>query len=137
MQSQSRQIRLLVVDDQEIVREGLRSVISNDPGILIVGEAETSAQAVSQALMLEPDVVLLDVRLPDGSGIGACRTILRTSPQMRILFLTSYFDEDAELAAIVEGARGYLLKEEGSIKLIESIKAVAAGKSVWSGPVTN
>ena len=132
MKPETKQIRLLVVDDQEIVRAGLRSVIGKDPEILIVGEAGTSAEAVLEAVRLRPDVILLDVRLPDGSGIGVCRVILEGSPQTRILFLTSYLDDDAELAAMVEGGRGYLLKEEGSEKLIRSIKAVADGQSVWT-----
>ncbi len=111
---------------------GLRSVIGRDPEIIIVGEAGTLADAVSEAVRLKPDVILLDVRLPDGSGIGICRVILELSPQTRILFLSSYLDDDAEIAAMVEGARGYLLKEESAAKLIRSIKAVAQGQSVWT-----
>lgn len=132
MKAEKKHIRLLVVDDHDIVRMGLRSVLGRDPEIQIVGEAGTSAQAVAEVVRLRPDLILLDVRLPDGSGIGICRTILELSPETRILFLTSFLDEEAELAAMVEGACGYMLKEDGAEKLIRSIKAVADGQSVWT-----
>jgi two-component system, NarL family, response regulator DevR len=130
--SSSDRIRLLVVDDHEVVRVGLRSVIGQDPEIEIVGEVGTSSAAVSEALRLQPHVVLLDLRLPDRSGVDVCREILGNSREIRVLFLTSYADEHAELAAMVAGAHGYLLKEVGSQELIRSIKTVAAGRSLWA-----
>ncbi|MFQ5931637.1 MAG: response regulator [Nitrospiraceae bacterium] len=126
----TKQIRLLLVDDHEIVRVGLRTVLGRDREIRIVGEAATSAEAVSLAVRLRPDVVLLDVRLPDGGGVGACREILEASRGTRVLFLTSYADDDAVLAAIVGRASGYLLKEIAADVLIRSIKMVAAGQSI-------
>ncbi len=126
------QIRLLIVDDHEVVRVGLRSVIGQDSKIEIVAEAATATEALSEALRLKPDVVLLDLRLPDGNGVDLCREILRACPETRVLFLTSHADDDAKLAAMVAGAQGYLLKEIGSEELIERIKTVAGGKQLWS-----
>jgi len=116
---------------------GLRSVLGKDSEISIIGEAGTSAEAVSQVIEQKPDVVLLDLRLPDGSGVDVCREILATLPETRILFLTSYGDEDAVLAAIVAGAKGYLLKEVDSEELIRSIKLVAEGQPVLDPTVTS
>jgi DNA-binding NarL/FixJ family response regulator len=126
----------LVVDDHEVVRVGLRAVIGRDPAIRIVGNAGTSARAVSEAVRLKPDVALLDIQLPDGNGIELCREILRLSPGTRVLFLTSYADDDTVVAAIIAGAHGYLLKEIGSEELIRSIKVVARGQTVLD-PMVN
>lgn len=130
-------IRLLIVDDHELVRVGLRSVIGTDPAISIVGEAGTSTEAVAEAVRLKPDVVLLDLRLPDGSGVDVCREVLGESPKTQVLFLTSFGDDDAVLAAIVAGAKGYLLKEVGPDELIRSIKLVAEGKPILDPTVTH
>jgi DNA-binding NarL/FixJ family response regulator len=134
--AERKKIRLLLVDDHEVVRIGLRAVLGRDPEIEIVGEAGTSAEAVSQADRLKPDVVLLDIRLPDGGGVEACREILGTRTGTRVLFLTSFADDDTVLAAIVAGAGGYLLKEIGSEELIRSIKVVAGGQSILDSKVT-
>lgn len=133
----ARKIRLFLVDDHQVVRMGLRSVLVNDSEISIVGEAGTSAEAVSQVLEQKPDVVLLDLRLPDGSGIDVCREILAALPETRILFLTSYGDEDAVLSAIVAGAKGYLLKEVSADELIRCIKLVAEGQPILDPTVTS
>lgn len=129
-------IRVLIVDDHELVRVGLRSVIGTDPAITIVGEAGTSREAVAEAVRLEPDVILLDLRLPDGSGVDVCREVLGASPKTRVLFLTSYGDDDAVLAAIVAGAKGYLLKEVSLDELSRSIKLIAEGKPILDPTVT-
>ncbi len=134
--TKDKTIRVLIVDDHELVRVGLRSVIGTDPAISIVGETGTSTEAVAEAVRLEPDVVLLDLRLPDGSGVDVCREILGASPETQILFLTSYGDDDAVLAAIVAGAKGYLLKEVGPDELLRSIKLVAEGKPILDPTVT-
>ncbi|MGE0274851.1 MAG: response regulator [Nitrospiraceae bacterium] len=132
----ARTIRLLLVDDHEVVRVGLRTLLSEHREIKVVGEADTMAESIRQALRLQPDVVLMDVRLPDGSGVAACRDILAACPATRVLFLTSYADDDSVLAAVVAGARGYLLKEIDSAALIGAIEAVSDGQSILDPSVT-
>lgn len=121
--------RVLLVDDQEIVRAGLR-VLLRRAGIGIAGEARTAAEAVAKAARLKPDVVLLDVRLPDGSGISACRDIRAARPDTKILFLTAFEDEGAMLASVSASAAGYLLKKIDGEKLVHAIRTVASGLSV-------
>ena len=134
--SHKHAIRLHMVDDHEVLRLGLRTLFSEADGFEVVGEAGTMAGAVSDARALEPDVVLMDVRLPDGSGVEACREIRTSRPQTRVLFLTSYADDDAVLATILAGAQGFLLKEVGSDELLRAVKAVANGQSILDPAVT-
>lgn len=122
-------MRVLLVDDHEIVRAGLRMVLAND-GIEVVGEASTVSEAIGAVNRLKPDIVLMDVRLPDGSGVEACREIRATHPETKVLFLTAFEDEDAMLATGLAHADGYLLKEIGSENLVQAIKAAAHGFSV-------
>jgi two-component system, NarL family, response regulator DevR len=129
-------IRVLMVDDHEVLRLGLRTLFSEAGGFEVVGEAGTMAAAVSKACALDPDVVLMDVRLPDGSGVEACREIRTQRPQTRVLFLTSYADDDAVLATILAGAQGFLLKEVGSEELLRAVRAVAGGQSILDPAVT-
>lgn len=133
---ETRTIRLLLVDDHEVVRVGLRTLLSEHQDIKIVGEAETMAESIRLAVRLKPDVVLMDVRLPDGSGVAACREILDGCPDTRVLFLTSYADDDSVLAAVVAGAHGYLLKEIDSGALVGAIGAVSEGQSILDPSVT-
>ena len=123
-------IDLLLVDDHEMVRAGLRSLLAGVSEINIVGEAASVGQAVREAERLKPQVVLMDLRLADGSGIDACRDILSSLPQTRILFLTSYSDEEAVLATVMAGACGYLMKEIGQHALIRAITDAAAGRPI-------
>jgi DNA-binding NarL/FixJ family response regulator len=125
-----------MVDDHEVLRLGLRTLFSEADGFEVVGEAGTMAGAISSARALEPDVVLMDVRLPDGSGVEACREIRTGHPQTRVLFLTSYADDDAVLATILAGAQGFLLKEVGSDELLRAVRAVANGQSILDPAVT-
>lgn len=129
-------IRLLLVDDHEVVRVGLRTVLHNNQGITIVGEADSKAQAAAEAKRLRPDVILMDVRLPDGSGVEACREILSEQPTARVIFLTSYTDDDSVLAAVLAGAYGYVLKEIDSAALIHAIRTVSTGRSILDPTVT-
>jgi two-component system response regulator DevR len=122
-------LKVLLVDDHHIVREGLRTIITR-AGMEVVGEAGTAAAAIEEAARLEPDVVLMDVRLPDGSGVTACREIRAANPQIRVLFLTTFKDDSALLATAFASAGGYLLKEIGADLLIQAIRAVASGLSV-------
>lgn len=129
-------IRVLLVDDHEVIRVGLRTVLGQTQGIAVVGEAGTMAEAVQQAQRLKPDVILMDVRLPDGSGIDACREILGALPGTRVIFLTSYADDDSVLAAVLAGAHGYVLKEIDSPALLDAIRTVAKGQSILDSHVT-
>ena len=131
-----RAIRVLLVDDHEVVRVGLRTVLSQEPNLVVAGEAVTLAQAIRQAQKLKPDVILMDVRLPDGSGIDACREILATRPDSRVVFLTSYSDDESVLAALLAGAHGYVLKEIDSRALIQALYTVASGQSILDPAVT-
>jgi len=123
-------ITLLLVDDHEIVRVGLRTLFGHMSGIRVVGEADSAASAIDAATRLQPAVVLMDVRLPDGSGVDACREIRAMHPETRVLLLTSYDDDSAMLAAVFAGACGYLLKEIGADALVRAVKAAAAGESL-------
>ena len=130
-------IRLLLVDDHQVVLVGLRTVLHNHHhGITVVGEAGSKAEAVRMAKRLKPDVVLMDVRLPDGSGVEACRDILASHPTMRVIFLTSFADDEFALAAVLAGAKGYVIKNIDSDLLIQSIQAVANGQSLLSPALT-
>ena len=124
-------IRLLVVDDHPVVRTGLQRMHELEPRIQIVGEAATMQSAIEAALRLAPDVILMDVRLPDGDGIEACRRIKVILPETRILFLTSYADNRFVLAAMEAGADGYLLKESDSQRIVDAIHAILKGGTVF------
>jgi two-component system response regulator DevR len=133
---ETKAIRLLLVDDHEVLRLGLRTLFSEAGGVQVVGEAGTIADAIVEAARLKPEVVLMDVRLPDGSGIEACRTIRAQRPEARVLFLTSFADDDAVLASILAGADGFLLKEVSSDQLLHAVRTVAGGQSILDPAVT-
>jgi DNA-binding NarL/FixJ family response regulator len=136
-QQDAEPIRLLLVDDHEVVRVGLRTLLRRATRLQIVGEAKTAASAVVEAVRLKPDVVLMDLRLPDGNGIEACREIRTHCPKARVLFLTSYSDDDAVRSTIFAGASGYLLKEVDGEALIRAIESVAEGRSILDSAVTD
>lgn len=127
--NENRPLRMLLVDDHEIVRAGLRTVLTGN-GMEVVGEASTVSDAIDAAQRLKPDMVLMDVRLPDGSGVEACREIRAAQPETKVLFLTAFEDEDALLATVFANADGYLLKEIGGENLVQAIRAAAHGLSV-------
>ena len=129
-------IRLLLVDDHEVVRLGLRTLFEEAGGFQVVGEAGTLSAAIAEAGRLTPDVVLMDVKLPDGSGVEACRAIRAAQPATRVLFLTSYADDDAVLATILAGADGFLLKDVRGDDLLRAVRKVAGGQSILDGAVT-
>jgi two-component system, NarL family, response regulator DevR len=133
---ESRSLRVLLVDDHHIVRAGLRTIISR-AGIEVVGEAGTVAAAIEDAARLEPDLVLMDVRLPDGSGVTACREIRAANPRIRVLFLSAFEDDSALIATAFASAGGYLLKEIGADHLIQAIRTVASGLSVLGPSVVH
>jgi two-component system response regulator DevR len=129
-------IRLMLVDDHEVVRLGLRALFSQTSQFEVVAEAGSVADAIKVAAKQRPDVVLMDLRLSDGTGVDACRDILSANPSARVLFLTSHSDEEAVISTILAGAAGYLLKEIGSKALIEAIEMVCAGQSILDPKVT-
>ncbi len=129
-------VTVLLVDDHEVVRVGLRSLLSRERRIEVIGEAGNAAEAIAQAARLRPQVVVMDVRLPDRSGVEACREIRSTDPNVRILMLTSYADEEAVFSSIVAGASGYLLKQIRGQELVRAIESVAAGQSLLDPGVT-
>jgi two-component system response regulator DevR len=129
-------IRVFLLDDHEIVRRGIADLLSAEPGIEIVGEAGTAAEALVRIPAARPDVAVLDARLPDGSGIDVCRDIRSALPAVRCLILTSYDDDDAVFAAVMAGASGYLLKEVRGGSLVDAIRQVAAGRSLLDPNVT-
>ena len=129
-------VRLLIADDHEMIRLGLRSLLESDPRIRVVGEAASPKDAVYQAALLRPDVVLLDVRMPGGSGIDACREILGRNLGSKVIMLTSFADEDAVYESIMAGASGYLLKEINKSALISAVIDVAEGRSLLDPEVT-
>ena len=131
-----RPLRLLVVDDHEVVREGLVALLSRRDEFQVVAEAGTVAEALVAARRFEPDLVIMDIRLPDGSGIEACREIRAEFPKIRVVMLTSYPDEEAVLSAILAGASGYLLKQVRGRDLVSALEAVGRGDSLLDPAVT-
>jgi DNA-binding NarL/FixJ family response regulator len=131
-----RPLRLLVVDDHEVVRQGLVSLLDRRDGFEVVAQAGSVAESISMAARFEPDVVIMDVRLPDGSGIEACREIRAARPETRVVMLTSYPDEEAVLSAIIAGASGYLLKQIRGRELVSALEAVGRGESLLDSAVT-
>lgn len=128
--SKAKPVRLLIVDDSPLIRLGLRAALEERPGLVIVGEVDTAAKGVEATAQLKPDVVLLDLRLPDKPGFTACREITARCPGVRVLILTSSADERNVQQAISAGAHGYLLKDNDGASLAAAITQVASGRSV-------
>ena len=120
-------IRVFLVDDHEIVRRGIADLINAESDLKVVGEADTAARTPGRVAATNPDVVVLDVRLPDGNGIDLCRDILSRHPAIHCVILTAYDDQQASYAAVLAGASGYVLKDVRGHKLIAGIRIVAAG----------
>jgi two-component system, NarL family, response regulator DevR len=129
-------IRVFLLDDHEIVRRGLRELLESEDGIEVVGEAGTVEDAVRRVPATRPDVAVLDVRLPDGNGVEACRDIRSAHPEVRCLMLTSFADDEALFDSIMAGASGYLLKQVRGADLVDSVRRVAAGQSLLDPTVT-
>ena len=132
-------IRVLLIDDSELVRRGVKSVVTSattEPPIEVVGEASTVADGVSACLRLQPNVVLLDIRLPDGSGFEACRRILAQSPATRVVMLTAHTNDNLVYDAVTAGAHGYLMKDIDGAALIQALQDVAGGRSILDPDAT-
>ncbi len=131
-----QQLRILLVDDHEIVRRGLKTVLEDNGDFVVIGEAGTVKQGVAEALRLKPDVIVMDLRLPDGSGVEACRQIRARAPGSKVVILTSYTDNDALYSAVMAGAAGYVLKDLDARQLRETLTTVAEGGSLLDPKMT-
>jgi DNA-binding NarL/FixJ family response regulator len=125
-------IRVLIVDDHTFYREGVRTMLSVESGIEIVGEVASGDEAIAQAASLQPDVILMDLKMPGINGIEAARRILHTSPHIGMLVLTMFEADETVFAAMRAGARGYLLKDVGQEELVRAVKAVNRGEAIFS-----
>ena len=138
-ESQRSAIRIFLIDDSELVRRGVKSVLAStrcEPPMQIVGEAATVADGVNACLRLQPHIVLLDIRLPDGSGFDACRQILAQLPKTRVVMLTAHSNDNLVYDAVTAGAHGYLMKEIDGAGLIQALQDVAAGRSILDPEAT-
>ncbi len=129
-------IRILIADDHEVVRIGLAALLDGQPGLQVVAQAESGDEAVRLARRHRPDVVVMDIRMPNGSGIDACRTITAEMEAMPVIMLTSHADSEALFDAIDAGASGYVLKRIGTTELIDAVRTVAAGGSLLDPTMT-
>ena len=129
-------IRVFLLDDHELVRRGLADLVGVESDIEVVGEASSVAEAMVRIPATQPDVAVLDVRLPDGSGVEVCRDIRSQMPDVKCLMLTSFSDDEALFDAIMAGASGYVLKEIRGNDLVHAIRQVAAGKSLLDPSLT-
>ena len=130
-------IRVLLVDDHPLFLDGVRAALGSDPSIEIVGDAADVAEALEVAAAMSPDVVLMDLGLPDGSGIDATRSLQQSAPDVRVLVMTMSTDDDAVVAAMRAGARGYVVKGAGRTDLLDAVRTVAAGGAVFSPTVAD
>lgn len=134
--STDTRLKVLIVDGHDIVRKGLAMLLTRQGDLLVVGEAGTVADAVNQAQELEPDVVVLDFQLPDGSGAAASREMRNNNKKIKVLMLTSYGDDEAIMGSVIAGASGYLLKEIRSQEIVDAIRTVGYGTSLLAPGVT-
>jgi two-component system response regulator DevR len=134
--TRTKPVRVFIVDDYEFVRVGARTMLSRHDEISVVGEASTVKEAISESFRLNPDVVLMDVHLPSGSGVEACRAIRDSCPNTRVIFFSSYEDEEAVLATMAGEASGYLLQHVNADELWQAILAVAQGQSILDPAIT-
>jgi DNA-binding NarL/FixJ family response regulator len=126
-------IRIVIADDHTLLRDGLRALFSSVPDIEVVGEAESGAEVIAKAAELHPDVILMDIQMPGGNGIQATRQIMNTNPEIGVIVVTMYEDDDSVFAAMRAGARGYILKGADQEEMLRAIRAVAQGEALF-GP---
>jgi two-component system response regulator DevR len=131
-----RQITVFLLDDHEVVRRGVADVLQSDPHITVVGEAKNASEALARVPALRPDVAVLDVRLPDGDGVTVCRELRSRMPELKVVMLTSYSDDEALFEAIMAGASGYLLKQILGQDLISAVRTVSEGGSLLDPTAT-
>jgi len=128
-------IQLLIADDHTLFRDGLRALLNSVSDIRVAGEAGTGAEVGAQAVALQPDVILMDIQMPDMNGIEATRRIVHTSPHIGIIVVTMFEDDDSVFAAMRAGAHGYVLKGAAQEEVLRAIRAVAAGEALFSAPI--
>ncbi|HXN01264.1 MAG TPA: response regulator transcription factor [Candidatus Dormibacteraeota bacterium] len=129
-------LRIMIVDDHEVVRDGIKALLAEEEGLTIAGEAGGVREAIERAEWARPDVVVMDIRLPDGSGIDATREIRARLPNTQVLMLTTFADDEALFASIMAGAAGYVLKQVHGGDLVRAIRAVGAGQNLLDPTVT-
>ncbi len=134
--SEGEKVRVMLVDDHEVVRRGLSALIEAQPDLEVVGEAAGGPEAVRLARIYQPDVVVMDVRMPSGGGVEACRELRALDPQLQVIMLTSYSDDEALFTSIMAGAAGFVLKQIRGEDLVQAIRTVAAGQSLLDPGVT-
>jgi two-component system, NarL family, response regulator DevR len=130
------QTRVLIVDDHEVVRMGIKALLQQHPNLHVVAEAGSGEEAIKQALIHRPNVVVMDIRMPGMSGVDACRQIVQQLPDTRVVMLTTFAEDDLLFSAIRAGASGYVLKRIGSDDLVKTIEAVARGDSALDPAMT-
>jgi DNA-binding NarL/FixJ family response regulator len=135
--SEIEKVRILIVDDHPLFRKGLRMVLSSLPDMLVAGEATTAQEAITQAGPLQPDLILMDLQMPGGSGLTAVRHITNHYPHIRILVVTLFADDESVFTALRAGARGYILKDADETEIIRAIRAVAQGEAIFSPAIAN
>ena len=135
--TETRVVRVLVVDDQMLFRAGLCSLLAADPRVTVIGQASDGTEAVKEAIRLKPDVVLMDLRMPNGDGIGATQQIVERVPGVKVLILTTFESDSQVLQALKAGASGYVLKDSSVAAIVNSVIAVMSGEKVMSGAVAN
>jgi DNA-binding NarL/FixJ family response regulator len=131
-----RPIRVFLLDDHDLIRRGLRDLLEAESDIVVVGEANRATDAIREIPALRPDVAILDLRLPDGTGVEVCRQVRAREPTVACLILTSFDDRHALLAAIAAGAAGFVLKEIHSGELVQGVRTAAAGESLLDPAIT-
>ena len=134
MTAPPRPVRVFLVDDHEVVRRGVAELLEDDPGLVVVGEAGTVAEALARGPAVRPDVALVDMRLPDGDGADVIRGLCQRLPEVRCLVLSSYAEEEAVAAALTAGAAGYLVKQVRGADIVSAVHTVAAGGSLPGAP---
>jgi len=130
-------IRILIADDHPLFRKGMRAMLEALPGMEVVGEAATGEEATTLASDLAPDVIVMDLQMPGGSGIAATRTILNASPHIRILIVTLFDDSESVFTALRAGARGYILKDTDASEMARAIQAISRGEAIFSPAIAN
>jgi DNA-binding NarL/FixJ family response regulator len=136
-ESEGPPLRVLIADDHALVRRGLAALLGGAPGITVVGEAATGAEAVARAAALRPDVILMDLQMPGGSGVEATRAIRAADPQARVLVVTLFEDDDSVFLALRAGARGYVLKDADEAELLRAVRAVGRGEAIFGPAVAS
>ncbi len=133
---QTKNLRIIIVDDHEVVRLGLKSLLDRHPGFTVVDEAATAHEAIQKTLQHRPEVVVMDIRLPGGSGVSACREIVAQAPEVKVIMLTSFAEDEMLFEALAAGASGYVLKQIGGDDLIRAIETVGRGEALLDPAIT-